>query len=143
MTDKFIIGPFNFYPQDFSCFSVLKNWEAAHLHLERLGKSELESKPDGECDSFQGLPQVYQTSVSLQQDDTFLNLTSFDRGVALVDEFSLGRYWSSAGPQQTLYVPAASRSSNSFLLTLVEFNSVSSNQTVDFLDYPILDVPTK
>ena len=39
----------------------------------------------------------------------------------------------------TLYVPASTVSSNSFLLTLLEFESFENNETVDFLDYPILD----
>ena len=37
--------------------------------------------------------------------DTFLALPGWTKGVAWINGFNLGRYWS-RGPQQTLYVPA-------------------------------------
>ncbi|KAL5467307.1 hypothetical protein EMCRGX_G031518 [Ephydatia muelleri] len=38
--------------------------------------------------------------------DTFLSLPGWSKGQAFVNGFNLGRYWPSAGPQKTLYVPA-------------------------------------
>lgn len=39
--------------------------------------------------------------------DTFLKLTGFMKGVVWVNEFNIGRYWNTKGPQKTLYVPAS------------------------------------
>lgn len=37
--------------------------------------------------------------------DTFLDMSSWGKGVVFVNGFNLGRYWSTVGPQQTLYLP--------------------------------------
>ena len=38
--------------------------------------------------------------------DTFLRLDGFEKGFVKVNGFNIGRYYNSAGPQKTLYVPA-------------------------------------
>lgn len=38
--------------------------------------------------------------------DTFVRLDGFTKGVVLVNGFNIGRYFNTAGPQKTLYVPA-------------------------------------
>lgn len=38
--------------------------------------------------------------------DTFVELPSFQKGVVIINGFNLGRYYNTAGPQKTLYVPA-------------------------------------
>ena len=38
--------------------------------------------------------------------DTFLRLDGFTKGFVTVNGFNIGRYFNSAGPQKTLYVPA-------------------------------------
>ena len=38
--------------------------------------------------------------------DTFLSLNNWNKGVAFVNDFNLGRYWTAKGPQKTLFVPA-------------------------------------
>lgn len=37
--------------------------------------------------------------------DTFLDMSSWGKGVVFVNGFNIGRYWSTVGPQQTLYLP--------------------------------------
>ena len=110
----------------------------ARLTLENLGRLELLNSISLEHSA--SLPLVYQAKVSMDLKDSFLNLKKFQRGFAFVDDFSLGRYWTTVGPQNTLYVPASARTSRTFLLTLVEFEPVEDNDLlVDFQDYPILD----
>ncbi|KAL8159264.1 hypothetical protein V2J09_000801 [Rumex salicifolius] len=41
-----------------------------------------------------------------QVKDTFLSLDGWGKGLAFVNNFNLGRYWPSRGPQCNLYVPA-------------------------------------
>ncbi len=38
--------------------------------------------------------------------DTFVELPDFEKGFCMVNGFNIGRYYNSAGPQKTLYVPA-------------------------------------
>ena len=38
--------------------------------------------------------------------DTFLDMSDWGKGVVFLNGFNLGRYWSTVGPQQTLFVPA-------------------------------------
>lgn len=38
--------------------------------------------------------------------DTFIRLDNFEKGFITVNGFNIGRYYNSAGPQKTLYVPA-------------------------------------
>jgi beta-galactosidase len=38
--------------------------------------------------------------------DTFLRLDGFTKGFVTVNGFNIGRYFNSAGPQKTLYIPA-------------------------------------
>ncbi|CAH2066993.1 unnamed protein product [Thlaspi arvense] len=38
--------------------------------------------------------------------DTYLSFNGWGKGVAFVNEFNIGRYWPSVGPQCNLYVPA-------------------------------------
>ncbi|KAL4229127.1 Beta-galactosidase-1-like protein 2 [Mactra antiquata] len=54
-----------------------------------------------------GLTSLYQGDLIINATprDTFLNLQKWEKGVAFVNGFNLGRYWN-AGPQGTLFVPA-------------------------------------
>lgn len=38
--------------------------------------------------------------------DTFIDMSSWGKGVVFVNGFNLGRYWTSMGPQKALYLPA-------------------------------------
>ena len=38
--------------------------------------------------------------------DTFVRLDGFVKGIVYINGFCLGRYWNTAGPQKTLYLPA-------------------------------------
>jgi beta-galactosidase len=68
--------------------------------------------------------------------DSFLYPAGWTKGVAWLNGFNLGRYWS-RGPQQTLYVPGPlfRRGENS--LILLELDGAGGN--VEFLREPILD----
>lgn len=77
--------------------------------------------------------------------DTFLDPTGWGKGVAFVNNFNLGRYWPSVGPQVTLYVPGV------VLLPYPQKNTIflfeteaapSGNRTVSFVDVPNIDGPS-
>jgi beta-galactosidase len=53
------------------------------------------------------VPTLYRGWLKLEgnSSDTFLDMSSWTKGIVIVNGFNLGRYWN-VGPQQTLYVPA-------------------------------------
>ena len=60
---------------------------------------------------------------------------------------NIGRYWPTAGPQVTLYVPGSflSTSQTNFII-LIDFEGSSctdSNCSVEFTDYPIINSKTE
>ena len=53
--------------------------------------------------------------------DTFLNVSSWSKGVAFVNGYNLGRYWPVVGPQKTLYVPGTYLRSGTEMNELILF----------------------
>ncbi|GFR60736.1 beta-galactosidase [Elysia marginata] len=52
-------------------------------------------------------PALYRTYLDIEGSprDTFVKLDGWTKGIVIVNNFNLGRYWS-IGPQKTLYLPA-------------------------------------
>lgn len=65
--------------------------------------------------------------------DTFLRLDNFTKGIAIINGFNLGRYWTTAGPQKTLYLPAPLLIEGENELIIFELESSTEN-TVTFTD---------
>ena len=84
--------------------------------------------------------------------DTFLLPSTvsngyWQKGVAYVNKYNLGRYWPVMGPQVTLYTPGPwLNPSETNSLTMIELLSTpcGSEQmcSIELVDYPILDKPT-
>ena len=77
---------------------------------------------------------------------TILN-SYWQKGVAYINKYNLGRYWPIMGPQVTLYTPGPwLNPSGSNSLTMIELlsNPCGNEETctVQLIDYPILDKPT-
>ena len=55
-----------------------------------------------------GGPIFVQASFNISEAaaDTFMSMNGWYKGVVWVNGFNLGRYWTAAGPQRTLYLPA-------------------------------------
>jgi beta-galactosidase len=70
--------------------------------------------------------------------DTFLNPSGFDKGVAFVNGFNLGRYWT-VGPQLTLYVPAPLLRAGENELIVFEVGEIASVGEMSLDDTPQLD----
>nr|CAD7432748.1 unnamed protein product [Timema monikensis] len=91
------------------------------------------------------LPAFYRGEFQLPENnnstlDTYLDTTGWDKGVAFINGYNLGRYWPKAGPQVTLYVPG------SFLrpypetntIVLLELEGTPNNLQVKFVSEPNL-----
>jgi beta-galactosidase len=78
----------------------LKDWTSIGLDTDKVQKLPWGPKlPEGAPGFYRGTFQVDEVA------DTFLNPNGWGRGVAWINGFNIGRYWT-IGPQLTLYVPA-------------------------------------
>ena len=49
---------------------------------------------------------IFKGSFSVSdQSDTWMDMSSFDKGYVIVNGYNLGRYWTVKGPQQRLFCP--------------------------------------
>jgi beta-galactosidase len=79
----------------------LRNWQIFNLPLDGTEIAALKF-----TDNQTGSPAFYRASFDLSSaGDTFLNLSSWGKGMVWVNGHNLGRFWN-IGPQQTLYCPA-------------------------------------
>ncbi|XP_077550199.1 beta-galactosidase-like isoform X1 [Haemaphysalis longicornis] len=119
--------------------------EATGLLVDAFGASASAKNQDEHCSA----PGAFFGEFVLPEGqpvlDTFLDPTGWGKGVAFVNNFNLGRYWPSVGPQVTLYVPGV------VLLPYPQKNTIflfeteaapSGNRTVSFVDVPNIDGPS-
>ena len=54
------------------------------------------------------MPTFYKGTLDINDEtcDTFVRPDSFEKGFVMVNGFNIGIYYNSAGPQETLYIPA-------------------------------------
>lgn len=69
--------------------------------------------------------------------DTFLRFDGWQKGVAWINGFNLGRYWN-AGPQRALYVPGPLLREGRNELVLFELHDCPGKPTVVLTDVPDL-----
>ena len=76
-------------------------------------------------------------TISETPKDTFLRLDDFTKGFVLINGFNLGRYYTPAGPQKTLYVPAPLLKQGGNEIIVFESDGFHS-PVVEFVDVPDL-----
>lgn len=87
-------------------------------------------------------PVFYKGSFNIEEPaDTYLNVSSFGKGVAFLNGYHLGKYWN-IGPQQTLYIPEGwLRKGNNEIIIL---DLLTQHHTfINTLPEPVLDELTE
>ena len=85
-------------------------------------------------------PAFYRGYFNVDQvADTFLNPKGFTKGVAFINGFHIGRYWT-VGPQLTLYVPGALLKQGQNELVIFETESLEVPNTMKFDDTPQISI---
>jgi len=117
----------------------INNWE--HIPLEfdsRLIDAIQQSKDWKAVTNSSTRMRFYRGSFTVSQDplDTFLDMSGWGKGVAVVNGFVIGRYWN-VGPQQTLYVPWPLLKKGKNEVIVFEFLKRGSG--FRFTDKPVLD----
>lgn len=72
-----------------------------------------------------------------ERGDTFVDLAGFTKGNVFINGFNLGRYWTSAGPQQRLYLPGPLLQAKDNVITVLELEKTITNE-IQLLDEPNL-----
>lgn len=75
--------------------------------------------------------------------DAFVDTTGWGKGVVFINGFNLGRYWPSAGPQVTLYLPGylLHRHPTPNHLVVVETDRAPEIPTLQLVQQPVLNAP--
>lgn len=68
--------------------------------------------------------------------DTFISFRGWNKGVAFVNNFNIGRFWPACGPQCTLYVPAPILRPGDNIVVIFELHAPNHELTIDFTTDP-------
>ncbi|WP_054027571.1 glycoside hydrolase family 35 protein [Bacillus sp. FJAT-28004] len=99
----------------------LYHWTIHTLPMEDLSNLEYKSASV----NFDGKPAFYKGTFQVDEAaDTFLELKGWNKGVAYINGFNLGRYWETVGPQKTLYIPGPLLCKGENELVLFELHGV-------------------
>ena len=111
-------------------------WDMYCLTMEDLSK--LSWRPEGTADRA-GQPLFLRGDLVIEgaPADTFLRVPHADKGFCVVNGFNIGRFWNTAGPQKTLYVPAPLLRRGHNEIILFASDSVGEAQVI-FEDSPDL-----
>ncbi|KAJ6794616.1 beta-galactosidase 8 [Iris pallida] len=69
-------------------------------------------------------------------EDTFISFRGWNKGVAFINNFNIGRFWPSFGPQCTLYVPAPILRHGENLVVILELHAPKTDLTIEFVENP-------
>jgi len=110
---------------------LLYDWKIYPIRLEKLSTLSFKHKKKIDCPAFfRGMFSVSEPR------DTFLSLPGWNKGLAWVNGFCLGRYWN-RGPQKTLYVPAPHLRAGENELIVFELHG-AEKAVVELVDKPDL-----
>lgn len=85
-----------------------------------------------------GLPGFYRGSFEAEEiGDTFLRFDGWNKGVAWINGFNLGRYWN-AGPQRALYIPGPLLRKGRNEFVLLELHGRAETCEIELVNLPDL-----
>ncbi len=112
---------------------VTGNWEMLPLPFDTFPKHHFKHK-----DIPVHSPVIQEAEFTLDETgDTFLDMRNFGKGIVFINGKNAGRYWSTAGPQQTLYIPGVWLKKGRNLIQI--FEQIEFHPTIRSIDHPILD----
>ncbi|GAV90568.1 Glyco_hydro_35 domain-containing protein [Cephalotus follicularis] len=100
---------------------------SVHKHLEQ--RYENASKEPALYTGYFTINKINQVQ------DTYLSFRGWGKGIAFVNEFNIGRYWPSFGPQCNLYIPAPILQHGENVLVILELESPNPELVVHSVDH--------
>lgn len=111
----------------------LKNWEVFNFPVDYAFQSIRKFKP-----AKANGPAWYRGSFNIDiEGDTYLNMSTWGKGMVWVNGYNLGRFWK-IGPQQTLYLPGCWLHKGKNEIIVLDLETPQST-TIRGLANPILD----
>lgn len=113
--------------------TVLKSWQIYNFPVDYDFQKSVKfksAKTEG--------PAWFRTEITLNKvGDTYLDMSSWGKGMVWVNGYNLGRFWK-IGPQQTLYLPGCwlKKGTNEIIVLDLEGPSIAK---ITGIDHPILD----
>lgn len=86
-------------------------------------------------------PRIIEFNLNIVDEvpsDTFLNMSSWNKGNVFVNGFNIGRFYR-VGPQQTLYLPGPLLRTGNNVIHVLELHSSTTNYSLSFTGKPILN----
>ena len=112
----------------------LKNWEVYSFPVDYTFAQSMNYQPAGA----QTMPAYYKANFTLNKTgDTFLDMSSWGKGLVWVNGRAMGRFWE-IGPQQTLYVPGCWLNEGDNEIIVLDLKGPQS-ATISGITQPILD----
>lgn len=118
-------------------------WKMTGFRMDNVISLRGIEPPSSEIDlvSYGPVFLIGHFNISGQPLDTFLDTSGWGKGVAFINGHNLGRYWPAAGPQMTLYVPAALLQAGMNELIILELEYLPNSRKMKLQSDPILDYP--
>jgi beta-galactosidase len=112
---------------------VSGNWEMLPLPFDTFPKHHFKNKNIEDHS-----PVIQEAKFTLNETgDTFLDMRNFGKGIVFINGRNAGRYWSTAGPQQTLYIPGVWLKKGRNIIQI--FEQIKFHNKISGIDHPILD----
>lgn len=111
-----------------------------HWQMRSLPMSEEPKISDAKSTYTAGTPTIYQGIFNLDKTgDTFLDMRGWGKGIVFINGKNLGRYWSTVGPQLTLYVPGVWLNKGKNTVEIFEQLNDTKQPVLKTIKTPILD----
>ncbi|CCD72416.2 Glycoside hydrolase 35 catalytic domain-containing protein [Caenorhabditis elegans] len=137
---------------------TLENWESCEVPIETYEISLVKNYESLKQHVFETIDFEKSQSAAIEQPsvfignliiktapaDTFLDTRGWGKGVVTINQYNIGRYWASIGPQQTLYIPSEFLHKGENLIMFYEFEGATTACTATactakFTNIPVFD----
>ncbi|KAE8659556.1 Beta-galactosidase 17 [Hibiscus syriacus] len=103
---------------------------------EVSSREKLEHKSEGVLEGPSFYSGHFSIDTTTEVTDTYISLRGWGKGIVFVNEFNIGRYWPTSGPQCSLYIPAPILQHGENVLVIFELESPNPELVVDSVDQP-------
>lgn len=114
---------------------ITGNWQMTQLPMDKAPNLSKSNNTNAK-----GVPIVYQGTFNLDKTgDTFLDMRGWGKGIVFINGINIGRYWSTVGPQLTLYLPGCWLKKGKNEVVIFEQLNDTPQTKLTFTTTPILD----
>ncbi|XP_042377271.1 beta-galactosidase 8-like isoform X2 [Zingiber officinale] len=131
--------------------TALHGWQMFPIPLDRFSNfttvNPIKQISDLMTENISTGPGIYEGHVTInsakQIKDTFISFRGWNKGIAFVNDFNIGRFWPSLGPQCTLYVPAPLLREGENIVVILELHAPNPDFTINLVKKPDFTCGTK